>query len=78
MLRAADLSAIADILREQYGLKPGATQDLNALRSLLKSPSRHLRVTFEDGFMWWSTVRDGITISPGNETVGARPFLARP
>ncbi|WP_181425483.1 restriction endonuclease [Methylobacterium sp. B4] len=69
MLRATDLSAIAAILREQYGLKPGATQDLNALRSLLESPSRHLWVTFEDGFMWWSTVRDGITISPDNETV---------
>lgn len=68
MLRAGDVPAIGAVLREQYGSKPGATQDLNALRSLLEAPGRHLWVTFEDGFMWWATVRDGITVSPVNET----------
>jgi len=24
-------------------------------------------MNFEDGFMWWSTVDDGITVSPNNE-----------
>lgn len=66
-LREIDIAAIAAILREQYGSKPGATQDLNALRTLLEGPSKHLWVTFEDGFMWWATVRDGITVSPLNE-----------
>ncbi|WP_438345743.1 restriction endonuclease [Methylorubrum populi] len=68
MLRAADVAAIEAVLRGQYGSRPGATQDLNALRSLLEGPRRHLWVTFEDGFMWWATVRDGITLSPDNET----------
>lgn len=67
-LRAIDVSALRDLLRLQYGSKPGATQDLNQLLALLQEPSRHLWVTFEDGFMWWSTVRDGITVSPENET----------
>lgn len=67
-LRDADVPAISAVLREQYGSKLGASQDLNALRSLLEAPSRHLWITFEDGFMWWSTVSDGITISPDNET----------
>ena len=63
-----DIAAIATILSEQYGTKPGATQDLNALRTLLEGPSQHLWVTFEDGFMWWATVRNSITVSPSNET----------
>ena len=68
MLRTADVPAIEAVLRERYGSKPGATQDLNAIRSLLQKPSRHLWVTFEDGFMWWATARDGITVSTDNET----------
>ena len=39
-LREIDIAAIAAILREQYGSKPGATQDLNALRTLLEGPSK--------------------------------------
>lgn len=67
-LREIDIAAMGAILREQYGARPGATQDLNALRTLLEGPSQHLWVTFEDGFLWWATVRDGITVSPSNET----------
>ena len=67
-LRTTDVPALRELLRLQYGTKPGATQDLNQLLALLQEPSRHIWVTFEDGFMWWSTVRDGITISPENET----------
>lgn len=67
-LREIDIAAMGAILRTQYGARPGATQDLNALRTLLEGPSQHLWVTFEDGFLWWATVRDGITVSPSNET----------
>lgn len=67
-LEEINIAAISATLREQYGSKPGATQDLNALRTLLERPSQHLWITFEDGFMWWATVRDGITVSPLNDT----------
>jgi hypothetical protein len=43
-----------------------ATRDRIALRSLLEHPSQHLWVTFEDGCMWWCTVRDEIEIGPAD------------
>lgn len=49
-------------------MRPGATQDVNALLSLLQKPSRHIWVTFEAGYMWWATAKDGVTLSPNNET----------
>jgi hypothetical protein len=64
LLLNADFNQIGQLINAQFGDKPGATQDFNALRDLLDSPSRHLWVTFEDGFMWWCTVRDGVTINP--------------
>lgn len=67
-LRDVDVPVLREVLRLQYGTKPGATQDLNQLLALLQEPSRHVWVTFEDGSMWWATVRDGITVSPENET----------
>lgn len=42
-------------------------QDFNALRTLLDSTSKHVWVTFEDGSMWWCTVRDGIVGNPNGE-----------
>jgi hypothetical protein len=68
MLLAADMPAIESLIRAQFGAKPGATQDYNALRTLLDRPSRHLWVTFQDGCMWWGTVRDGIETNPEVET----------
>ena len=67
-IRNADVPTIASVLREQYGTKPGATQDLNALRALIEGPSRHIWVTFESGYLWWATACDGVTLSPDNET----------
>lgn len=67
-LRSGDEAVLRELHRRQYGSKRGATQDLNQLLSLLQRPSRHIWVTFEDGFMWWSTVKDSITVSPENET----------
>jgi hypothetical protein len=68
LLLKADFAAIEQMLKAQYGSRPGATQDYNALRDLLDTPSQHLWVTFEDGFLWWCTVHDGITVNPSGDT----------
>ena len=67
-LRAGDEATLWDLHRVEYGSKQGATQDLNQLLSLFQQPSRHIWMTFEQGFLWWATVRDGVTVSPENET----------
>lgn len=63
LLQDRDSAAIAALIRRQYGTKAGATQDLKALLTLLEKPSQHLWITFEDGFLWWSTVRDDVIIN---------------
>ncbi len=68
LIRSADVPAIRAVIQGQYGAKPGATQDINALMTLLDRPSRHLWITFEDGCMWWATARDGVTVKPEGET----------
>ena len=67
LLRTADMIAIEPLIRAEFGAKPGATQDLNALRSLLDHPSQHVWITFQDGCMWWCTVRDGIEGNPDGD-----------
>jgi hypothetical protein len=61
------MAAIEPLIRSEFGTKPGATQDFNALRTLLDHPSQHLWVTFQDGCMWWCTVRDGIEENPDED-----------
>jgi hypothetical protein len=68
LLLAADMGSIESLIRAEYGEKPGATQDFNALTTLLDRPSRHLWVTFEDGDMWWCTVLDEIETNHDDET----------
>ena len=68
MIRRGDLARVEATIRTYWGNKQGATQDVNAIRALLQSPSEHVWVTFEDGFMWWATARDGVTMSPNRET----------
>jgi hypothetical protein len=64
LLLAADYTTIESMIRAANSEKKGAaTQDFNALRTLLDHPSQHLWVTFEDGCMWWCTVRDGINVN---------------
>ena len=67
-LMKPDYDKIGQHFKDQYGVKNGATQDFNALRDLLDNPSKHVWMTFEDGCMWWCTVRDGVTINPSGET----------
>ena len=66
-LRTADMTAIEPLIRSEFGAKPGATTDLHALRTLLDHPSQHVWITFEDGGMWWCTVRDGIEANPDGD-----------
>jgi hypothetical protein len=44
--------------------KGPAVADANALWRLLHEPSQHVWITFEEGRMWWCTVRDGAVINP--------------
>jgi hypothetical protein len=69
LLLKADFAKIEQIEKAHYGSRPGATQDFNALHDLLDSPSQHIWVTFEDGFLWWCTVHDGVTVNPDGQTI---------
>ncbi len=44
------------------------------LFALLDRPSRHVWITFEEGYLWWCTVRDDLTISPTGSTASAGHF----
>jgi hypothetical protein len=67
LLRSADMAAIEALIRSEFGTKRGATQDFNALCTLLDHPSQHVWVTFQDGCMWWCTVDDGIKENPDGD-----------
>lgn len=69
LLLSPDFPKIKKVLNAEYGAKPGATQDFNALRDLLDGPSKHIWMTFQDGCMWWCTARDGAIVNPDGETV---------
>lgn len=64
MIASRDYEAIEAFLRELWGDKRGATQDVNMLFTMLKEPSRHVWITFEDGYLWWCTVTDQVTVNP--------------
>jgi hypothetical protein len=68
LLRAGEMEPIESLIRAHYGNKPGATQDFKALRTLLADPSQHIWITFQDGCMWWCTVRNGVETNPDIET----------
>ncbi len=76
LLLQVDLEAIERLIRDQYPGKPGATQDFNMLRTLLERPSQHLWITFEEGCLWWCTVRDGIHINDTDEATLGNFWLA--
>lgn len=67
LLRAGDFASIEPLIRSEFERKAKATQDLNALRTLLDRPSQHVWITFEDGCMWWCTVHDGIEANPDSD-----------
>ena len=68
LIAAGDLAAIRPLIQAEFAKPASATQDFNALSTLLDRPSQHLWVTFEEGCMWWCTVRDGVTINPAGQS----------
>jgi hypothetical protein len=68
MLRTANLAGIEQAVRDWFGDRRGATQDFNAVRTLVDRPSQHVWVTFEDGSLWWATARDDLDVNPEGET----------
>jgi hypothetical protein len=73
-LQANDRDAIKALIQTEFGAKKGATQDFNALQCALVHPSQHVWVTFEDGCMWWCTVRDGIETNADGEAADKGHF----
>lgn len=67
LLKNPDFAKIELLVRKEFTDPGAATRDFNALRSLLDAPSQHVWITFEDGCMWWCTVRDGAEINPNGE-----------
>ena len=63
LLLKPDFSEIEKWLRAEFADRPGATQDFNALKTLLDKPSKHIWITFEEGCMWWCTVLDGAKVN---------------
>jgi hypothetical protein len=69
LLLSPDFPKIKQVIKAEFGPRPGATQDFNALRDLLDTPSKHVWTTFEDGCMWWCTVHDGAIVNPHGEGI---------
>jgi hypothetical protein len=69
-----DFPEIERILRKVNGPRQGVKQDFNALCDLLHTPSQHVWMTFEDGYMWWCTVLDGATVNPDGESANKGNF----
>lgn len=74
LLQTPDFNAIERIIKSFYGSKRGATQDINALRDALEKPSSHIWTTFQDGYMWWCTARDGAVPNPLGESIDEGNF----
>jgi hypothetical protein len=74
LLEAADLVAIEPLARDWWKGRRGATQDFNALRTLVERPSQHIWITFEEGCLWWCTVFDTIEANPAGDTVDRGHF----
>lgn len=77
LILAAHFLKLEKQIKKEFGVKRGAKQDFNALRTLLDSPSKHLWTTFEDGFLWWCTVFDGPEINPEGESQQKGHFWLR-
>ena len=50
-------------IRDRYKTRGVATADFNAIKLAFENPSPHIWVTFEDGYLWWCTVRDGVSVN---------------
>jgi hypothetical protein len=81
LLKEPHFPAIKRVLEKywkQRNAKPGTvTQDFNALRTLLDHPSQHVWITYEDGSMWWCTVKDGAEVNPEGQSQTKGTFWLR-
>lgn len=69
LLRSADLEGINALDQSVFGAGQGeATRDRNALLTLIDRPSRHIWITFQDGFLWWCLVKDEVETNPAGES----------
>jgi hypothetical protein len=68
LLRAGDFAAAKPYIEHTAKDAGAATRDANALRALIDRPSQHVWITFEDGRMWWCTVRDQVETSAAGST----------
>lgn len=68
LLSSPDLPRIEALIRASFGPRKGATQDFNALCDLLRDASERVWVTFEDGYLWWCTVKEGATVNPEGQS----------
>jgi hypothetical protein len=63
LLQQRDLDGIKACIGERYKKQGAATADFNAIKLVIEHPSQHIWVTFEDGYLWWCTVHDGIAVN---------------
>jgi hypothetical protein len=62
-LQQRDFDRIRACIAEHYKNQGTATADFNAIKLVMMRPSQHIWVTFEDGYLWWCTVDDEITVN---------------
>ena len=62
------LNADLPNIRQVLNAGNASSGEFGALSQLLDKPSQHVWITFEAGFMWWCTVRDGANINPNGES----------
>jgi hypothetical protein len=68
LIKSGNLKSIEPLLRAAFSNQGAATRDLNQLSYALVSPSQHIWVTVEQGFLWWCTVNDEPVINPNGES----------
>ncbi len=68
LLLRPGFDAIEGVIRSTSNDEGAATRDLSQLRDVLEVPDHHIWITFEDGCMWWCTLRKGPTVNQDGES----------
>lgn len=74
LLLRSDLRAIEEVIRDRSKDEGAATRDLSQIREVLEDPDRHIWITFEDGRLWWCTLRRGPTVNREGESEAVGHF----
>ena len=75
LLLDTNINAIENILLDHFSTQGAAKRDLKQLKDLLDTPSQHIWITFEDGYMWWCTVFDGPIMNEVGENEANGNFI---